>query len=32
LFDLDSGLVHRWGEPAHQGPGYRNGKSVEIAE
>lgn len=28
LFDLDSGLVHRWGEPTHNEPAHRNGNSV----
>lgn len=32
LFDLESGLVHRWGEPTHHEPSHRNGKSVQIAE
>ena len=26
LFDLDSGLVHRWGEPTHHELAHRNGK------
>lgn len=28
LFDLDSGLVHRWGEPDHHALAHRNGKHV----
>jgi flavin prenyltransferase len=28
LFDLDSGLVHRWGEPTHHQMAHRNGKNV----
>ena len=28
LFDLDSGLVHRWGGPAHRKLAHRNGKRV----
>lgn len=28
LFDLDSGLVHRWSEPLHYEPAHRNGKRV----
>jgi 4-hydroxy-3-polyprenylbenzoate decarboxylase len=28
LFDLDSGLVHRWGEPTHHELAHRNGKRV----
>jgi flavin prenyltransferase len=28
LFDVDSGLVHRWGQPTHHEPALRNGKRV----
>ncbi|HXO47533.1 MAG TPA: UbiX family flavin prenyltransferase, partial [Mycobacterium sp.] len=28
LFDLDSGLVHRWGDPTLHGSAHRNGKRV----
>lgn len=28
MFDLDSGLIHRWGEPTHEKLAHRNGKRV----